>query len=249
MKKYITWERVIIAVLLILLGGMFYTGKTYIKENIALKLENQQLDSTKNALGQTVLQQEALIIKSNEDRASLLSYTDSLFNLTEKQERRIKDIVAFYKANTKTELVDVLVPYKDTIGAKKWADSIQRVCANVITHYENNYISVPRKAQDSTTNYIAGFTVDKKGVNIDSLIIPNEQSIRFVTIKGGFLKRDVYGKRHFILSKRIEVQVINSNPLIKTVSQSSAIYQPPKKLRLGEKAIFIAAGIYLGTKL
>lgn len=240
-------------VAIVILGGMllFSLAKcnNYKTKNVALELKNQKLDSIVNKYGQTIITQEAVVIRNQDEMNQLKHITDSLFNLTDRQANRIKDVIAYYKGITRTVIKDKLVPYKDTVGRKQWEDSINKKCNEVIDFYEKNYISIPRTALDSTKEYKANFTAKVDGIYINSLNIPDSQYIRFNIMKGGFLKKDTYGKRHFILSKRVEVQVLHTNKLIYVIGQNSAIYTPQKKARWLEKAILIGGGIFLGTQL
>lgn len=240
-------------VAIIVLGGMFLFSLTkcndYKQKNVKLALEKQTTDSIVNRYGQTILTQEAVIVSTEGERDQLKNITDSLFNLTRSQERMIKDVVAYYKAISTTIIKNKLVPYVDTVARKKWADSVEARCSKVIEYYEANTITIPKTAVDSTKNYQAAFTARLDGIYIDSLKIPDSQYIRFVTIKGGILKKDASGKRHLFTKKTIQVQVLHTNDLIKVTGQNSAIYIPPKKARWLEKAILIGGGIFLGTKL
>lgn len=216
------------------------------KQITQLELDKQQTDSIKNKLNQTIYTQEVLAVN---DKQTIKDLTDSLFNLTKAQDKRVKDVIAYYKGITKTEIKDVKIPYIDTPALKKWEDSVMERCSKVIEYYDANTISVPRTAKDSTKDYKIDLTIRQDSLVVDSIIIVDSQYIRFATIKGGFLKKDTYGKRHLFLKKKIEVQVLHTNKFIKVTGQNSAIYIPPKKARWLEKALLIGAGIFLGTKL
>lgn len=232
----------IIVFLLTLMGGMY-------KTNIKLKLENQRIDSIMNERGQTIAVQEAVILKSEQDIKGLKEYSDSIFALSKKQERRIKDIITYYESHTKVVIKDSLIPYIDTVSIKNWEDSVKQQCASVIKYYEDSSIKVPRIAEKSSEHYYAKINVKKEGVEIDSLSLIDSQYIRFVTVKGGLFKKDTYGKRHFWLKRKVEVQVLHSNPLISISGQKSAITLPKEKPKILQKIIFIGTGILIGTKL
>lgn len=216
------------------------------KYNKLLLNSAEQIDSIKNAYNQTVVLKDVEITNSKE---ALKKATDSLFNLKASQDKKIKDVIAFYKSKVKIRIDSVDVPYEDTIAKKKWEDSVNMACAKVIEYYEANTISVPRTAKDSTQYYKADLTATVSGISINNLELIDNQSIRWVTYKGGFLKKDISGKRHFLLKKKIGVQVIHSNPNINVLGAQSAIYQAPKKHNLLGKVILIGIGVYLGSKL
>lgn len=212
-----------------------------------LKLNNlEQIDSIKNVYNQTVVLKDVEITNSKE---ALKKATDSLFNLKASQDKKIKDVIAFYKSKVRIRIDSVDVPYEDTLAKKRWEDSVNIACAKVIEYYEANTISVPRTARDSTEHYKADLTATMNGISINNLELVDNQSIRWVVYKGGLFKKDIYGKRHLWLKKNVGVQVIHSNPNIKVLGMQSAIYQAPKKHNLLGKAILIGIGVYLGSKL
>jgi len=206
----------------------------------------EEIDSIKNVYNQTVVLKDVEITNSKE---ALKKATDSLFNLKSSQDKKIKDVIAFYKSKVKIRIDSVDVPYEDTLAKKKWEDSVQLACSKVIEYYEANTISVPRTARDSTQYYKADLTANLSGISINNLELTDNQSIRWVVYKGGLLKKDISGKRHFWLKKKIGVQVIHTNPNITVLGVQSAIYQAPKKHNLLGKAILIGIGVYLGSKL
>lgn len=240
-------EHIVIAVLLLLLGWQIFGG---LQKNLQIKqlsLQNQKLDTLNNLLGQQVIISKTEVTES---QAAFRAATDSFFALKSRDERKIKEITAFYKGQTKTVIKNVTVPYVDVPARKKWEDSVQQQCNKVIEYYEANTITVPVTAKDTThKDYTAELTATKAGIKIDSLVIPDEQKIRFVTLKGGFLKKDQDGKRHLFLKKSVQVQVIHSNKLMEVTGQTSAVYQAPKKKNLVGKAVLVGLGVFLGTKL
>jgi hypothetical protein len=236
---------------ILILGGFFLASIiTCNKRNgqiTQMQLNKQTTDSMLNAYGQTILTQEVLITTNQQ---AIKDLTDSIFKLTKAQDRKIKDVIAYYSARSEIKIKDKLVPYIDTIERKQWEDSISAVCSKVIEYYEGNTITVPITAQDTTNkNYRATLTATLKGIVIDSLTIPNKLDVRFVTLKGGLLKKNQQGKLKLWLKKSIQVQVLNSNDLLKVYDQKSILYIPPKKARWLEKTILIGTGIFLGSKL
>lgn len=239
-------------ILIVVLSGLFLwsfsTCNKRIKESDALKLENARLDSMYN------LKNQQLIVSQTEVATSQKAFrdaTDSFFAMQSKFENKIKSIIAFYKGSTVTiiDSIPVPIPYVDSAKLLVWEDSIKQSCKKVIDYYEANFISVPQTSIENNVNYNIDLTATKTGIRINRVSIPDSQYIRFVELKGGFLKKDQNGKRHLFTSRSFQVQVIHTNPLIKTTSSSSVIYNPPKKGRWLEKAILVGAGIFLGLKL
>lgn len=237
---------VIIGVLVALLAFTGYKWNDANRQISQLELKNQTLDSVSNKLGQTVLIQEA-IVTSN--RYAIKQLTDSIFALTKAQDRKIRDVISFYEGHTNTVIKEVQIPYVDKFALKQFSDSVAKKCAEVIAYYDAHTISVPRTAKDSTQNYKVALTVTKQAVVVDSIVIPNKQDIRFVTTKGGLLKRNTEGKLKLWLKPTIQVQVLNSNPLVHVTGQNSAYFKPPVKARVLEKALLIGASVFIGTKL
>lgn len=212
-----------------------------------LKADNiHQIDSIKNAYNQVVILKDVEITNSKD---ALKKATDSLFKLKASQDKKIKEVIAYYKDKVKIKIDSVDVPYIDTAATKIWEDSVKAACSKVIEYYEANTISVPKTAKDSTKHYKADLTATLLGITINNLELNDEQTIRWVVYKGGLFKKDITGKRHLWLKKKIGVQIIHTNPNIKIIGAESAIYQAPKKPRILEKILFTGIGIYLGTKL
>lgn len=243
-------QTIIIGILVLLLILSVVRNNGLRKENndmiTQMQLNQQTFDSIKNLYGEIVIQQGVVITSS---KTALKAVTDSLFHLKASSARKIKDVIAYYKGITKTSIKNVEVPYIDTVKTKIWEDSVKRVCNQVIAYYENNYIQVPRNARDSTIHYKANLTANISGIRINELSIPDSQYIRFATMKGGLLKKDITGKRHLFMKKRIIAQVLHTNPLITVTGQNSAIYQAPPHPKWLERAIILAAGIYVGTNI
>jgi hypothetical protein len=239
-------KNIIIGALAIAFILGFITTCNKDKEIASLKFENGRLDSMRNAANQLVVTQRVELLKTKAEQEQLKAYSDSVFNLTKKQERKIKDVIAFYQAKTNIKIVDKLVPYLDTTKQKEWEDSVKLACQNVIDYYEANTIGVPDSAKVEDTTIYASLIVKKDGVEIDSLSIPDVQSLRFVTLKGGMLKKDQEGKRHLFLKKSLQVQVLHSSPYLEHISSQTYLYQEKKKTKLLPKLMLIGAGIIIG---
>lgn len=211
-----------------------------------VKLENQVIKTVANVNGQLVTMSQTEVTAS---KKALKEATDSIFNLSKKYEKKIKDVHAYYRQNSSVVIKEVEVPYIDTASVKHWEDSIKRQCAAVIDYYEDSTVKVPKTAEYVSDSLYAKLTATKYNITIDSLSIVDTQHIRLVTLKGGFLKKDQSGKRRLFLKKSFQVQVLHTNPLIKVTGQSSAIYISPKKPNWFGKALLIGGGIFIGTKL
>lgn len=250
MKKIVTIERIIIVVLLIItvfaLIGKDKRDRRKDEQITQLQLEKQHLDSMLNERGQTILKQEVIVTESQDAIASL---TDSIFALKRSEARKIRDIISYYKGITNTRIDSVEVPYVDEVERKRFSDSVEKMCKDVIKYMNDSTITVPISAVSTTPNYSVDFTATKVGININSISIPDTQYIRFVTLKGGLLKKNQDGKRKLFLKRSVRVDVLHTNPLVQVTGQNSVIFQPPNKPRLLEKAVLVGAGVFLGSKL
>ncbi len=219
------------------------------KYQLEASLAKQTIDSLTNLNGQLVITQHVIEV-NNQD--AIREYTDSIFNLKRKYEKKIKDIKAFYSERTTTTLDSVLVPYEDTTKVDYWKNEARRLgddCESLTNRLIDTTVFVGIVAKDSTNEYKIEATVLKKGILINKLTIPDSQYVRFITLKGGFLKKNQEGKRKLFLKKTIQVQVLHTNKLINVDGSNSIFYIPKKKERWLEKALLIGGGIYLGTKL
>jgi len=200
----------------------------------AMQLENQQLRKMVNDNGDTISVQKVIITSSQE---ALRSLTDSIFSLTRKQERQVKNIIAYFSEKVKVEMKEVEVPYVDTIAMKKFSDSILLNCKEVLIYMRDSTITVPRLAQDSTSLHKVIATVSKEKMTINSLSIPDSSYFRIDEIKGGLFKRNY------------EIKSFHTSPYIYTTNQNSVIFKPKPKRNLLLKSLLIGFGVFVGTKL
>lgn len=200
----------------------------------ALTLKQQNLDSIRNQQDKLLYTQQVLITESKQ---SLSTLTDSLFSLKKSQERKIKEVIAYYKGVTNTHLDSVWIPYIDSGYTKRFSDSANQRCREVIQYLIDSTIIVPKRFLKEDPGYRFGGTIQKDGILVDNISFPDTLQLRFVE-KGGFLKK-----------RTTEVQFFHSNPYVTTQSANSVLYHPPKKKQLFLKTLFFGAGVFLGSKL
>lgn len=244
----ITIERVIIAILaLVLAFSLFKSCQKNNKidqlkdANLSLQLENQELDSIKNILGQTVTLQEVIVVRSQEELRKL---SDEKFQLQNKLNRKIQEVLYYQSQTTETAIKEILIPYEDTTKLRRFKDS-----ADFYKYALDSMITVPRTVKiDSTSiEYKNGFRfsgiVLKQGFKLNTAAFLDSQYIRVVEKKRNFWQ--------FISFKRrpVEVQVLHTSPYLNVTGQNSVIYQPRSGGRFIEKALLIGAGVFLGSKL
>lgn len=250
----VTLERVILVGLIVFLfflnrcsnrkyEGQLADSQTRID---SLMLANQKWDSIHNADGETIITQQAIVTSSQD---AIRNLTDSIFNLTKKQERRIREVIAYYSNRTSTGVDSIKIPYRDTLAMKRFSDSVEQRCAEVIKYMRDSTVTVPKPVKDSTAHYMFDFTLERDSLAINKIAFPDSLDIQIVEIKGGLLKKDFYGKRRFILGRSIQVMAKHSNPFVKTLGTNSVVYKPAKKFKWLEKALLVGAGIFIGVKL
>lgn len=211
----------------------------------SLKLEKQRSDSIINKQGQTIYTQETIITK---DQESIKQLAQEKFNLGKKYEKQVKEVIAYYSSKTNTIVKNVPVPFVDTVARKKFSDSLEAVCVEVINYYKNNSVEVPVKVGVDDSSLSFHGTVNITGFKIDSLSIPDSTYLRFDQIKGGFLKRDFNGKRHLFTKKSVQIKVLHTSPYVKVVGQNSVIYQPKVKKNIIVGALLFVAGVLVGSQ-
>lgn len=207
-------------------------------EILSLKLQLQTRDSIINNRNQTISLQTAIVVR---DQKQLKLYSDSIFDLKKKNTRKSDVVLAHVTQGTKTKIVNVMVPYTDSLKFKKFSDSVIANCTDVIEYMMDSTVPTGTKSQEVTKDYEIAGTVTKQGFKVDSLSINDSTQLRFIQHKGGLFKRDSKGKRHFILKKSIEVQIFHTNPLVKETSLNSIFYVPNAKNRWFER-VLIAGG-------
>lgn len=209
----------------------------------SLTLANQQLDSIKNKQGQTIQTQTAIITN---DQKTFTKFTNDIFNLKKKNERQVKAVIAYYSQKTTVKIDSFPVPYVDTLAQKRFSDSVEARCQEVLVYMRDSTISVPRTAVVDSPYFKFNQTIQKKGTIINNISIPDSQYLRIIEKKGGFFRK-VNGKLKFHVPKQIEFQSFHTNPYLQVTGQNSILYQPSKKLHLLRTGIFVGLGIYIGS--
>ena len=252
---FFTIERAAIVILLLLLifgAGMF--KRTYdsqrIKDGIidSLTLANQTSVSFINKQNEVITQQKVLITES---QSSIKKYTDSIFNLKKSEQRKVKEVIAFYSEKLKAALADTVdIPYIDdgiTLVPTGDADTVNATgeyfdesdCEEYIRNAIVGKISVPKSVLlDSVGVFKIDATILEKGLRINKLEIPDTLSLRVIENKTGLFK-----------PRTLDVQAKHSNPMFTKIDQTSILYKPKPKGKWVVRALILGLGIYLGSKL
>lgn len=217
----------------------------------SLTLANQKLVQDTNRLGQMV--QKQLVITTS-DQEAIKTLTLSLFNLMRADEKRIKQVDALIQIASKTGVREVEIPYVDLDKQKKFSDSVEKACADVIAFYRKNAVELTDTTKsgeiskhvviDSTQDKFFQFDADvlKNRFKINSINFPDSQRIAVVETKGGLFKRDINGKVKIFKRKSLEIRVLHTNPYIKVTGMSSVIYKPKVGGRWLERLIMAGIG-------
>ena len=198
-------------------------------ETMFLKQRIQGQDSIINVQGETVYTQEAVIAES---KKSLIGITNNQFRLKRENEKLIKEVLAYHNTTSRVTVKDpIVVPYTDTVRVPEYIKDTNQ-------YYAENTITVPRTASIDSPYFSMTAIIDRQGLMINSLDLPDTVSGRFVTESQGFFKRDI-----------VKYQTVNANPYIKLNVQNSAIYVPKEKKllrKIGEGALAVGIGIVVG---
>ena len=194
-----------------------------------LNLENQKLISIINKRGDTIKQQEAIIVK---DKEVLNNLTDTIFNLKRK---RSENTVVYVKGVTETRLVKVNVPFTDSSRINFVKDSISRICKEISSFIKDSTLIVPAKVELKDPNFSMEGVVTSSGLKIDTLSIPDTLQLRFVEKKGTIFRKP-----------SIKVQYFHTNPLIKDISSNSVFYKPKRKSFFQRVILPVAIGVGVG---
>lgn len=237
--KYITLDRIILVagIIFCLFLVKCEREKTLIAESVVteLQLKNQELDSIKNLQDQVIYTQTVLETSSQK---SIRDLTDSMFNLKKRHSRDIKNVTAYYSSVSHTTVKDKLVPYLDTLGMKRFSDSLEAQCESVIKFYRDSTVQVPKSVYDSSKHFVFSGQILKNGFNVNKVTFPDSTYLRFAEKKGGLFKKNY-----------TEVQVLHTNPYVTVTSSNSVIYKSPPKSRIIERVLIFAGGVLLGSKL
>lgn len=220
-KKYGTY----IVIGLLLLVIVFQNGCN--KDKISdlesrigmMSVENQTLKREVNKLGDSVLKQTAIVVSNQKQ---LDKYADSVFRLKKEKTKTL----AYLQTRTRTQIKEVLVPYRDTITQERivYIDSLG-----------NQHMKVPREFEVADPDYVIQGVVKAEGVLIEDLSVPDTLSARIVE-KGGLFRKHT-----------IEFQIKNTNKHVHMEGMNSIMYQPKKKTFFKRVVVPVLVGVFIGA--
>lgn len=239
-------KNIIITVLVLLFGTSLYFNFSKNKEIQTVLLQQKQSDSIINLYGKTIYTQATIV---TQDKSTIKELTDSIFKLKKKHEKRIKSVIAYYSEQTTIRVDSFETAWVDTAKMKRFSDSLELHCQEIINYYKNNTVDIGRQSSVDSPYFKGNFTVTKTGITIDKIEFKDSLKLRFVEIKGGILKKNSEGKRKLFTKGWIEVQAFHENPYIKVNSQQSVIYQQKNKSYIYDNFIFAGLGVLTGLIL
>lgn len=177
--------------------------------DIARYKDSAQYYSIKiNGMAVDIAFNKSLQVKNKEQLEALIKKNDTLAKIVSK----------FRTINSTTIIKEVISIKHDTI----------KIDNQIPCDFK------PFKVRKDSTYYNFVGTISPKFFSIDSLAIPNKQSVIIGRRKLGFLK-----------GTEERVEIVNSNPLIKTTNIDNYIISKPKKW-YQKKAFIFAAGMLTG---
>jgi len=156
------------------------------------------IDSFNNEKGLQVVEQ---VPAGTNDNKEIKSLSAQVFNLKKDLEAKIAQVSALVTARQEFVINGEDIPYH-TIESSPPADSMV---------HAKDVIIPPRNFRDSSTWYDIQGQVRLQGIHIDSLDISNQVSFRIAEKRKG-----LFGKEQIL-------QVINSNPYVKTTGSQSMV--------------------------
>ena len=238
MREKLLWLILLAVLILYFLRGCEYQKQ---KDNLVSQLSAYQLSEQKFTLkvkadSSTIAQQSQTIL--SQDEAIMLGLL--------KLDGEIKDVVSQVSEFSKFKKDSFKIPFipnnfADTSGwyAKLKAGDTSRP---IIDSLLANSVIVPKPFAYNEKYFTMGGNVNKKGLFIDSIHIPNETRVTIGNKRSGFLG----------LKVEPVVEVTNSNPYIQIPKLNNVIIKKDKPFY--EKKLFlvgvgIVGGYYIKTKI
>jgi len=213
------------------MGIIFYQKTAWTEYKDTMKFVVQTKDSIINKQGEIIYIQKAIVTQSKKE---LKRVTQEKFNLKKSDERKIREVIAYYK-QTSTIVIPkpIVVRYTDTVPVPSTTDT-----AALLAFFKDSSITVPRKAIIDSPDIKLNTSVTKTGLILESVDFPDTTYGRFTVKSQGLFKPDI-----------VEYQTFHTNKYIKTDVKESMITVPKKKKflrKLAEGAILVGTGILMG---
>lgn len=199
--------------------------------NAKLNASLQRTQQLENKTGDLVAQNQVLFTMRQSD---LKTFTDSVFNLREKDDRLTKAVLAYTKIVQEAKFGNKSASFDDRPTINEKGDTVF-----LPQPTDPNLVRVPRPFTYSDSTIVFAGKVRKNDVLIDSLQIPNTLSLRTIETKKG------------LFGRQTTVQAINSNPAFKNtgLAQIQVKHKPTAWSRWIKPSLFAAAGIFVGSQI
>lgn len=234
----------LIVVILILLGIVCLQQCSIKNKNEQIQdykaieqFKDNSIDSLKNKLNQTVTENKIAVAASDEIIKSL---SEDVFNLKDKDERRVKEVTALVREVQELKLKPPVIKYRDT-GSNKPPEFY----TNDSLVHKDSVVIPPKSFGDSTQHYVISGTVLLEGVRLDSVVVRDTSSFRFIEQKPkGLLKK-------LTKPNELVIQNIHTNPYIKTIGIQAITVKPKQSTwnKFIKPALFFVAGAVVVNQL
>ena len=199
---------------------------------------NIKADNTRviSQLSEYQLKEKSFTVKRLHDSSTIVEQNQTI--LTQKEaiklglaslDNKMKQLQAQIRERSEVVIVDKLVPFIPS----GWIDTTGLVRNEAGEVIRTDSLSVPKEFKLNERWFRINGYVNKVGVNIDSLVIPNK-TVMSIGYKGGFLK-----KREAIVS------ITNENPYVNVIGLDNVVIKERRNI-LRNPLIMIPVGVVIG---
>lgn len=198
-----------------------------------IKADNRRVISQ---LSEYQLKEKSFTVKRLHDSSTIVEQNQTI--LTQKEaiklglaslDNKMKQLQAQIRERSEVVIVDKLVPFIPS----GWIDTTGLVRNEAGEVIRTDSLSVPKEFKLNERWFRINGYVNKVGVNIDSLVIPNK-TVMSIGYKGGFLK-----KREAIVS------ITNENPYVNVIGLDNVVIKERRNI-LRNPLIMIPVGVVIG---
>lgn len=244
----INFQSVIIVALLVILYTMLLDKCSSEEKFRTLKMNyDKDVTHIKDSLGNIISVKDVEIVQNQESMKDLRA---RLFETTDKYNKKVEEVQALIGQKTEVIIKEVKVPYIDSVKMKKWADSINIKCADVIKYYEDSTVKIGARAVDSTGYYKVDATVEKKGIKMNEIKFVDSQYVAITKMKGGIFKRNTKGKFRLYVKPTTRVEIKHTNPYFQNTGVDAFVFEKKTNRGYGNGLLHGAVGaVAIGTLL
>jgi len=212
--KQIRWVLAVLVVLIIVLGAVTCNRS---KKADSLRKQLEQTFVVTKEKDKTIATQTQLLTTKDDALVKQIEKTEQLKNL--------KSQVTY---KTVTVIEKVFVPLTDSTS-HKYISVVDSVAGKPDT---TNYMAIPALVSVDNNFYHFDGTIDRGGLTLDSLSIPDSTSVSIGDTKSLFKKQSI-------------VRITHSNPFIKTIDMHNVVVDDESSKKQW-KTFAIGGGVVLG---